>query len=118
NESDYTEIERNPMYSSNTIYLKCNDCGEKGFYYHVNSGSSCAFCFKELDVILVKEDEKQTYEAYANPHVAEEKRIYQRYLKLKNKFSDGKQKLREKKQRLAELEGDKQQEKDTKKPTN
>ncbi|CAJ0635367.1 4693_t:CDS:2 [Entrophospora sp. SA101] len=66
----------------------------------------------------MKEDEKQTYEAYANPHVAEEKRIYQRYLKLKNKFSDGKQKLREKKQRLAELEGDKQQEKDTKKPTN
>ncbi|CAJ0859131.1 21055_t:CDS:2 [Entrophospora sp. SA101] len=75
-------------------------------------------CQLEFYLVLVKEDEKQTYEAYANPHVAEEKRIYQRYLKLKNKFSDGKQKLREKKQRLAELEGDKQQEKDTKKPTN
>ena len=38
------------MKEIHTIYFKCNDCGEKGFYYHVSSGHSCGFCFKTLDI--------------------------------------------------------------------
>ena len=41
---------------------------------------SCAW--KGMD-----EEEKKRYEGYASSHVAEERRIYNQYLKLKNRFS-------------------------------
>jgi len=48
------------------------------------------------------EEEKKRYEGYASSHVAEERRIYNQYLKLKNRFS-GKTPSRERERERAKL---------------